>query len=685
MRRLSILPALLLAACGSGDAGRGTAGDWRQHGRDSQETRFSPLADINRDTVSRLKLAWSHDLDTDRGQESTPLVVDGVMYVTTAWSKVLALDAATGKELWSHDPQVPGKYGARSCCDVVNRGAAYDNGKIYSATLDGRLIALDAKSGKLLWSTVTVDQTKAYTITGAPRVARGKVFIGNGGAEFGVRGYVSAYDAETGKLVWRFYTVPGKPGAPDGAASDAVIEKLARPTWSGDAYWRAGGGGTVWDSIVYDSELNRLYIGVGNGSPWNRRFRSEDKGDNLFLSSIVALDPDTGKYLWHYQETPGETWDFTATQQMTLTDLEIGGRNRKVILHAPKNGFFYVVDRTNGALISAEKFVPLNWADRVDPVSGRPVENPAARFRDEPFLATVGGAGAHNWHPMAFSPKTGLVYIPAQQIPYFYKSADSFKFEEGRLNLGLASGDYKPPTSKKDIAAFMNMMRGELVAWDPVKQRAAWRVPHKRAWNGGILATDGGLVFQGLADGSFQAFDAVNGKTLWQFDAQVPLLPGPISYRVDGRQYIVIIAGNGGALPLSFPEFDGPRPRIAGRVLAFTLDGKAKLPPVTATIPPLKTLPLVWSRKRIAEGRALFTTTCGACHGMGAMSAGVVPDLRRSNALGDANLWNKIVIEGALTESGMIGFGGRITPNQAQTIRAYVACRASPNPGGCDF
>ncbi|MBN8829034.1 MAG: PQQ-binding-like beta-propeller repeat protein, partial [Sphingomonadales bacterium] len=328
------------------------------------EQRYSPLEQINAGNIKDLRLAWALEPDPTRGQEATPIVVDGVLYTSTAWSKVVAVDAATGKQLWMFDPQNEGSKAAHACCDVVNRGVAVWKGRVFVGTIDGRLIAIDAKTGKKVWETVTVDQKKPYTITGAPRVVRDKVLIGNSGAELGVRGYISAYDTNTGKLVWRFYTVPGNPkDGPDGAASDEILEKLARPTWYGDNYWKLGGGGTVWDSIVYDKELNQLLIGVGNGSPWNHKWRSAGKGDNLFLSSILALDPDTGKYKWHYQINPGETWDYTATQQIMLADLKIDGKVRKVAMQAPKNGFFYVIDRTNGKFISAEPFAYQNCAE----------------------------------------------------------------------------------------------------------------------------------------------------------------------------------------------------------------------------------------------------------------------------------------------------------------------------------
>jgi alcohol dehydrogenase (cytochrome c)/quinohemoprotein ethanol dehydrogenase len=671
------LPALLLLSHGAwSGTGADRVDDWPHHGRSHSEQRFSPLSQIDTASVGKLSLAWYLDLDTRRGQEATPLVVDGVMYTTTAWSKVVAVDAASGRKLWQFDPEVPGDAAVKACCDVVNRGAAYHDGRVYAASLDGRLFALDARTGKPVWSVMTVDDSKPYTITGAPRVARGKVFIGNGGAEFGVRGYVSAYDARSGELLWRFYTVPGEPGTRDGAASDRPLEALARATWFGDDYWRYGGGGTVWDAIVYDPELNQLYVGVGNGSPWNHRVRSEGKGDNLFLSSVLALDPDTGRYLWHYQETPGESWDFTAAQQMVLTDLELNGRATRVLLHAPKNGFFYVLDRATGKPLSAEKFADANWAERIDLDSGRPVENPAARFVDAPFVATTGAPGAHNWHPMAFHPALGLVYIPVQQIPFLYTHDRKFRFQPGLWNVGISLMADVPRTPEA-IAAVRAGIRGSLLAWDPSTQRAAWRVERAQAPNGGVLATAGNLVFQGLGDGTFRAHDARDGRELWRFDAASTILAGPISYRAGGEQFIAVMAGNGGGLGLSLPAFDGPAAPPPGRILAFKLDGRAELP-----APPRQASPAVvvtkeeWGEEVQQRGKALYDAICSVCHGMGTLSGGILPDLKRSPLLASAGAWRAVVIDGALTPRGMAGFARHLTPEQAETIRAYVAGEA---------
>ena len=654
--------------------------NWLTHGGTYDEQRFSKLAAIDSGNVGKLGLAWYHDLDTTRGQEATPLVVDGVLYTTTSWSKVVALDAETGRELWKFDPKVPGETGFKACCDVVNRGAAFYDGKIYFGTLDGRLIALDAASGKELWSTVTVDQSKSYTITGAPRIAKGKVIIGNSGGELGVRGYVTAYDAQTGAKAWRFYTVPGDPSkGADGEVSDAVLKAKAASTWHGK-FWEAGAGGTVWDSIVYDAEFDQVLIGVGNGSPWNHQIRSQGKGDNLFLSSIVALDAETGKYKWHYQETPGDTWDFTATQQMTLATLKIAGTPRKVIMQAPKSGFFYVVDRSNGKLISAEKYVPVNWASHIDMKTGRPVENPAARYTKAPFLSFPGAAGAHSWHPMSFSPKTGLVYIPVSELPMVYVTDQKYRIRPGSFNVAVDLNSSPLPKTREEFATVAGMLKGRLVAWNPVTQKQAWSVEHGGPWNGGTVATAGDLVFQGTARGQFNAYHAATGKLLWTFAAQTGVIAGPISYKVKNEQYIAVMAGYGGGVPLMMPEFGGPRPQPPGRVLVFKLGGKAALPVHTAVLAPVNVPTQVWSAAAVKQGEAIYGSNCATCHGLGTYSAGVLPDLKRSAALSEAATWQAIVHDGLLKDNGMVSFAKILSAEEIEHVRAFVASKAREVP-----
>lgn len=650
--------------------------NWLTHGGTYDEQRYSSLDQINSENVSKVGLAWSYDLDTNRGQEATPLIVDGVLYTTTAWSKVVALNAATGVPIWKFDPKVPGPTGYKACCDVVNRGAAYDNGKLFVGTLDGRLIALDAKTGAQLWSSTTVDQSKPYTITGAPRVAKGRVIIGNGGGEFGVRGYVSAYDERTGHLDWRFYTVPGDPSAtPDSAASDDVLKKLALKTWFGH-FWTAGGGGAVWDAIVYDPALNQLIVGVGNGSPWNSEIRSQGKGDNLFLSSLVALDVDTGKYKWHYQENPGDVWDFDASQQITLVTLNFKGQKRKVAMQASKNGFFYIIDRTSGKLISASKYVPANWASKIDAQSGRPVEYPASHYVNKPFLMSIGGAGGHNWQPMSYSPKTGLVYIPAQEMPMMYSQDKSYTYSSKRQNIGIDQNFAQIPPTPEARRAISKLLKGRLLAWNPVTQKAAWSVEYDGPWNGGTLATAGDLVFQGTARGQFLAYQASTGKPLWHFASHAGIMAGPVSFSVRGVQYIAVLAGYGGAVGLALPDFNGSHPQPAGRVLVFKLGGTTKLPDDKLIPAPASPPGQQWDAATVARGSSLYSLNCSRCHALGTYSSGVVPDLRRSGALSDQEVWKQVVIDGALQDQGMVSFRDQLTRGDAEAIRAYVAGNA---------
>jgi quinohemoprotein ethanol dehydrogenase len=640
-------------------------GNWMSHGRTYGEQRFSPLRQINADNARQLGLTWFADLDTAKGQESTPLVIDGVMVVSTAWSMVKAFDAKSGRVLWEFDPEVPRDTLVKGCCDAVNRGVAAWQGKIFVGTLDGRLIALDAATGKPIWSVLTVDQTKPYTITGAPRVIKGKVLIGNGGAELGVRGYVSAYDVADGKLAWRFYTVPGDPSKPFENPALAAAAK----TWTGE-WWKLGGGGTVWDAMAYDAALDLLYIGVGNGSPWNRAIRSPGGGDNLYLSSIVALRPDTGKYVWHYQETPGESWDYTATQQMILADLRIEGRLRQVIMQAPKNGLFYVLDRKTGQLISAKPFVPVTWTSGVDAKTGRPIENPGIRFGEtgRPIDLMPGPLGAHNWQPMAFNPTSGLVYIPAQEIATRYTPLPDYKPSPMGWNIGTAPGT--------PAAA---IVKGYLLAWDPVRQREAWRIPHAGPWNGGALTTAGNLVVQGTAAGEVVAYRADTGAKVWSSPAQTGVMAGPISYEVEGVQYIAVMAGWGG----SYAMAGGARAAASGnirnvsRMLVFKLGGKASLPADDgATTLVLDPPPSAADASTIATGAKLFNTYCVVCHGSGAVSGGAVKDLRASPFLASP-AWFDVVRGGAMKEIGMASFGSVLTDEQASAIRDYVIRRSN--------
>jgi len=645
-------------------------GQWMAPGRTYDEQRFSPLAQINAGNVRRLGLAWYADINTERGMEASPLAIDGVLYNVQPWNLVTAYDGKTGKVLWTYDPEVPLRFGRLACCDIVSRGLAVWKGKIYVATLDGRLIALDAATGKPAWSVLTVDNSKSYTITGAPRVFDGKVLIGNGGAEMGVRGYVTAYDAETGRQIWRWHTVPGNPA--DGFENAAM--ELAAKTWTGE-WWTAGGGGTVWDSVSYDPALNLVYVGVGNGSPWARDWRSAGGGDNLFLASIVALDADTGDYRWHYQTTPGEEWDYTATQQMILADLQIGGRTRKVLMQAPKNGFFYVLDRETGELISAEMFAPINWASGIDKATGRPIENPAVRYGTTPVLVSPGAGGAHNWNPMAYSPLTHLVYLPVTETYMGYAKAESFDPAKGGLGTSFTGFEAERDAITRYADAHS---RGWLSAWDPVRQREAWRVPSPQKGSGGVLATAGNLVFEGTIGQTFAAYRADTGEKLWEMPVQQVPIAAPITYTVDGEQYIAVNAGWGGGLAhverSAYTQLFLSKPRL----LVFKLGGTAKLPPMPAAsmqVPELSPPPAPnGTAEQVSRGEQLYAANCALCHGVAAR--GGVKDLRHM-APETHEAFLDIVLRGARARNGMASFADVLTPAEAEAIHHYLIARAN--------
>ncbi len=654
-------------------------GNWLTYGRTYSEQRFSPLKDISDQNVNRLGLVWSFDLDTHRGQEATPIVVDGVMYFTSAWSKVFAVNAASGALLWSYDPKVPPEWGINACCDVVNRGVAIWEGRVYFGTLDGRLIALDAATGKPVWEQLTIDKNWRYSITGAPRIVKGKVVIGNGGGEFGVRGYVSAYIAEDGKLLWRFYTVPGDPSKP---FESPILEKAAK-TWSGE-WWKIGGGGTVWDAIVYDPELDLLYIGTGNGGPWNAKYRSPKGGDDLLTCSIVALRPDTGEYVWHYQEDAADDWDFDSSEQMILADIPIDGKMRKVLLHAPKNGLFYVIDRENGAVISAKPYTLINWATGVDLKTGRPIETDIAHYPgSDPAPIVPGPLGAHSWHPMSYSPLTGLIYIPVNNVGFKFKSTEDFEFKKLAANFGIDMVAAGMPQDAKIKKAILETIKGKLVAWDPVQQKQAWAVERPGPWNGGTLATAGNLVFEGIASGRFEAYRADTGEKVWSFDAQTGVIAGPVTYTVNGEQYVAVLAGWGGVFPLVAGDvaFKSGHVRNISRMLAFKLGGKASLPPRPEMEEPVLNPPRsVADAATIHRGEALFQRFCSTCHGDVAVGGGVLPDLRYSATLAN-DRWFKIVREGAYQSLGMVSFEKEVSQKDATDIRAYVIFRANQSRG----
>ena len=663
---------LTLGACKSSNSAKtgGDSGDWNMHGGNYAEQQFSPLKQVTIENVGKLGLVWSHEFGTHRGLEGTPLVENGVLYTTVEWSVVYAMDVRNGQVLWTFDPKVPRSRARRICCDVVNRGVALYHGKVYVGTLDGRLIALDAKSGAPVWDTLTFDQSKAYAITGAPRIAKGSVLIGNAGAEYGVRGYISAYDAETGKLIWRTFTVPGDPA--QGFESKALEE--AAKTWHGK-WWVAGGGGTPWDTIVYDPQLDLVYTGTGNGSTWYRALRSEGQGDNLYLASILALRGSTGEMVWHFQVTPGENWDYDATQPLMLAELNIGGRARKVVMQASKNGFFYVLDRETGEFISAKPFVSgITWATGVDAHSGRPIESTTAYDGLHPVLVSPDTDGAHNWFPMAFDPQKGLVYIPAKEGTAFVHAPDpGWKYDPKSWNRGQ-NEDYSGPLVRKLQAAPPAV--GKLVAWNPVEEREVWHVVHPSLESGGVLATAGNLVFQGRPDGTFLAYDAASGKKLWEFDTGTGIMAPPVTYTVGGVQYITVTAGWGGVPGVINPPGQGVTKPGFGRILTFAIGGNRKLeiPPFGHSGPPKPAIHMTASPKTVHEGEVLYSTYCLYCHGVNAV-AGALPDLRYTSAQVHKQ-FPQIVLGGALESRGMPSFKDVLNEKKVREIEAFVLSRA---------
>jgi quinohemoprotein ethanol dehydrogenase len=662
---------LLSMACFSAPAlasgpGIGAAANWTSHNGDSNETAFSQLKQVTKSNIGSLGLAWSLNLPGEVSLEATPVAVNGVVYFTGSEAKVYAVDGATGKLLWTYDPQVWKVHPASMRFNFgANRGVAYDNGKIFSAAIDGRLFALDAKTGALIWTAQTVSLASGQSITGAPRVFDGKVIIGQGGADFGTRGYVTAYDEATGKQLWRFYVVPGSPAQ---NAGDPAMEMAAK-TWSPDFWKSTGGGGGPWDAITYDAELNRIYIGTANAGPYDPSVRSPGTGDNLFTASIVALDANTGKYIWHYQVVPRDEWDYDCTQQMTLADLIIDGKPRKVLMQAPKDGFFYVLDRETGKLISAEKIGKVTWAYRIDMKTGRPVEEPHDRYDvSGSSLTWPAPVGEHNWQAMSYDPQTGLVYIPTMQLAVsIVKNAP----QPG----GFQVGPVNVLTEKKALGD----AQGTLLAWDPVTQKAAWRVPHEYIWNGGALATAGGVVFQGTAEGMFAAYDASTGTQLWSQGAGGGIIASPMSYTAGGKQYVAVLAGYGGTVAAMSStmnvgwKFGQPR-----YLLSYAIGGTATPPPMPVrdtTIHPVDDPSIKLNPADVAMGGGLYIY-CAACHGLNLVSPGApAPDLRESRIALNRASFDAVVHGGALIQEGMPRFD-TLPPAQLEAIYEYIRAGA---------
>lgn len=657
--------ALALAACGQS----GVSGDdWADYDGPAAD-HYSPLAEIDAGNVERLGLEWFHDIDLGGSHLTAPVAVDGVLYLSAGAGHVLALDATDGTLLWEHDSGAREKAGIKLRGAWGVRGIAQAQGKVFTGTLDGRLIALDARSGKELWSVQTTEPGDQRYVTGAPWVVKDKVLIGHGGADYApVRGYVTAYDMNTGRQAWRFHTVPGDPAK--GFENRAMA--MAAKTWTGE-WWKHGGGATVWNAMAYDPKYNRIYIGTGNGAPWNHKIRSPQGGDNLFVCSIVALDADTGEYVWHYQVNPGETWDFNANMDITLAELNIAGEKRDVLMHAPKNGFFYVLDRKTGKLISAQPFVPTTWASAIDQQTGRPVENPESRFPDgKAAVVYPSPFGAHNIEAMSFSPQTGLVYIPAMDQGRVYVDPDeglaNWRFKDGQR---ISSGIGTPPANlaPRKPTSF-------LLAWNPVTQKEVWRLPMTGPrGGGGTAATAGGLVFQGRGSGQFTALDARTGRMLWAFDAQTAVMAQPIVYRTGGRQYVAVVAGSRFATAQGFEREWNYRSQ-KWRVLVFALDGKAALPaaePADLSFPDDSAFRL---NPALAKAGAMpYAEYCAACHGANALSGGTAPDLLRSPVTLDEASFAAMVRDGPLVSRGMPAFG-ELDDGTLRAMLHYLRSRA---------
>ncbi|HKY91556.1 MAG TPA: PQQ-dependent dehydrogenase, methanol/ethanol family [Nevskiaceae bacterium] len=670
---------------------------WATGGHDDGQTYFSPLDRINVGNANQLGFAWSYDLDSTHGQESTPVVIGGVLYASAPWGFVHALDARTGKRLWSFDPKVDNAITSKVCCGIVNRGLAVAQGRIFVASIDGRLFALEAKTGEIAWEVETiVDRARGYTVTGSTYVAGDVVLIGNSGAELDARGYVSAYDLRSGQLRWRFYTVPASAKGP---FEHPELEAAAR-TWDPNSFWEVGLGGTVWDGMAYDPGLGLVYVGVGNSALYPRKLRSPSGGDNLYVSSILALHADTGRLAWHYQTTPGDQWDYTATQKLILADLVIGGRKRSVVMQAPKNGFFYVLDRATGELLSAKPYVPVTWASHVDMKTGRPVETGQGDYAEKPRLIFPAPSGGHNWQPMAFNPRSGLVYIPALQAGIvFWMPKEPFQYQKGAVNLGAIytfavenAGDFGlggegtehlPPLREMAAGQPDTTIRSYLRAWDPVANQVAWEVETSGQWvgqpnalwnGGGVMTTGGGLVFQGRSTGVLHVYRADTGQQLAAINLGTSIMAAPMTYEIDGEQYVAVMAGFGGAL--GGTHFEGTaayRYGNAGRLIVLRLGGGAV--PLPAEIAREARFPHPAAARHgtpesIARGTELFTRHCNICHKNSA-AAGTVPDLRRISAQTHAQ-FEDIVLGGTRASRGMGSFAGVLSREDVDAIRAAM-------------
>lgn len=693
MRNLLAGLLLGLAACSLGGATpltEGAGSQWTSPGGDSGKTHHSRLTAINAENVGTIGLAWAADLGTLRGQEATPVMVDGVLYTSGTTGRAYAFDAATGKELWRFEPEVDMQVNRTVCCDMVNRGVAVARGKVFVAALDGWMYALDARTGAVVWKTDFIeDRRRGDNSTGAPEVAGDVVIVGMSGAEYDVRGYVTALDLDTGKLRWRWHVVPSDPrlGPQESPELEAALK-----TWDVGSRWDIGGGGSPWDAIAFDPETGFVLVGTGNGGPYATSKRSPAGGDNLYLASIVALDPKTGRMKWHYQETPGDNWDFTATQPMILTRMSIHGQERPVVLHAPKNGYLYILDRRDGKLLHANPIVRTNWAKGID-ANGRPILDPeAADYTTGPRIVFPATTGARNWHPASYDPATGLYIAAVLDMGNLIFMTDGQKPHKARgLNNDAAlifTPDVKealatfPPAFGEAVRkspayaeALKNPASVQVRAIDPLTGRTVWAAD-TAGWQdrGGVLTTASGLTIYGGVTGKLIVRETRTGKLLTEIETGTAIMAAPMTYEVGGVQYIAVMAGWGGGGYPFVPRYSAAYTRSnMNRLLVFRLGGsKVPMPDMR---PALEVAPAAPAQapgvtaQTIARGQGLFFGNCAICHANQPRS--ITPDLRRMQQP-THELFREIVLEGLLVPNGMPRWNDLLTPDDADAIHAYL-------------
>ncbi len=665
---------------------------WLSGGRDAENTYFSPLDSINDGNVQRLGFAWEYKLNTNRGLEATPIVVDGVMYAVGNWGIVYALDAVTGTELWVYDPRVDGQWWGRyACCDVVNRGVVVANGRVYVGSLDGYLHAIDARTGKRIWRTDTLTERGPgafhYFISGAPVLAGDQVIIGNGGSDFpGARGFITSVDAASGTVKWRFYTAPRDPKLGE---QDQPHLKAALKTWPKEYDWSYGGGGSAWDGITYDPESRLLFIGTAHASPYRIELRAKGGSDQLYTAAIVAIRADTGEYAWHYQATPGDGWDFDATAKLTLADIEFHGSRRKAVMQANKNGFLYVLDRVSGEFLAAWPFAYMNWNKGLDPATHRPIPAPQANWHESPKLVFPPAPGAHGWQPMSYSPATGLVYIPVMDAAMIYVDLAKRRMQSIEGNFQLAfffPNDYDPKALDSLFGPLPDLKtlakdspeppraRGFLRAVDPRTGKIAWERPGATVWDGGVLSTAGNLVIRGDATGMLNAYAADSGNLLKTLEVGTSIMAAPMTFRVDGVQYISVMAGyGGGVLFMPFPpESAAYKYGNQGRILTFKLDGTAPPVPAPRVEAAFPQPPARESAELVPQGELLYSRFCSRCHAFG---RALLPDLRRLSPA-THQLFYDIVLAGIYQGKGMARWDDVLSRRDAQAIHAYLVDQA---------